>query len=90
MSKLFLTNGFKWIDPKEIDFNKYTSNSSNGWVHEVDIEYPKKLRELQNDYSLVADKIEIKRGMLSEYRLKSTNLYDIPVGNVKKLVPNLF
>ena len=90
MSKLFLTNGFKWIDPKEIDFNKYTSNSSNGWVHEVDIEYPKKLRELQNDYSLVADKIEIKRGMLSEYRLKSTDLYDIPIGNVKKLVPNLF
>ena len=90
MSKLFLTNGFKWIDPKEIDFNKYTSNSCNGWVHEVDIEYPKKLRELQNDYSLVADKIEIKRGMLSEYRLKSTDLYDIPIGNVKKLVPNLF
>ena len=90
MSNFFLTNGFKWIDPKEIDFNKYISNSFNGCVLEVDIEYPKELRDLQNDYPLAADKIEIKREMLSEYRLKSTDLYDIPIGNAKKVVPNLF
>ena len=28
-SKSLPTSGFKWIDPKEFDFNKYTSNSSN-------------------------------------------------------------
>ena len=28
MSKSFSTTGFKWIDPKEFDLNKYTSNSS--------------------------------------------------------------
>ena len=29
MFKFFPTNGgFKWIDPKEFDLNKYTSNSS--------------------------------------------------------------
>ena len=28
MSKFLSTSGFKWIDPKEFDLNKYTSNSS--------------------------------------------------------------
>ena len=28
--------------------------------------------------------------MLSEYQLKISALYNIPVGNVKKLVPNFF
>ena len=28
--------------------------------------------------------------MLSEYQLKTTDLYNIATGNVKKLVPNLF
>ena len=90
MSKFLPISGFKWIDPKELDLNRYTSNSSKGCVLEVDLEYPKELRELRNDYSLALDKIEIKREMLSEYQLKFADLYNIPVGNVKKLVPNLF
>ena len=28
--------------------------------------------------------------MLFEYQLKIANLYNIPIGNVKKLVPNSF
>ena len=54
--------------------NKYTSHSSKGCVLEVDLEYPKELRELHNDYPLAQDKIEIKREMLSEYQLKITEL----------------
>ena len=57
MSKFVETGSFKWIDTKEFDLNKYTSNSSKGCVLEVDLEYAKKLQELQelrNDY-LLAD-----------------------------------
>ena len=57
MSKFLFRNFL----PKEFDLNKYTSNSSKGCVLEVDFEYPKELHELQNDYPLAADKIEIKR-----------------------------
>ena len=57
---------------------------------EVYLEYPKELQELHNDYHLAPDKIEIKREILSEYQLKITDLYNIPFGNVKKLVPKLF
>ena len=57
MYKFLPTSGFKWIDPKEFDLNKYTSNSSKGCVLEVDLEYPKELQELHNDYPLAPDKI---------------------------------
>ena len=39
---------------------------------------------------LAPDKIEIKREMLSEYQLKIAYLYNIWIGDVKKLVPSLF
>ena len=90
MSKFLPTNGFKWIDPKEFDLKKYTSNSSKGCVLEVDLEDPKELHELRNDYPLALDKIEIKREIMSEYQLKIADLYNIPIGNVKKLVPKFF
>ena len=65
-SKFLPKSGFKWINPKESDLNKYTSNSSKGCVLKVDLEYPKELHKLHNDYPLAADKIEIKRVMLSK------------------------
>ena len=68
MSKFLPRSGFKWIDPKEFGLNKYTSNSSKGCVLKVDLEYPKELQELYNDYPLAPDKIEIKRKM-SDYQL---------------------
>ena len=70
--------------------NKYASNSSKRCVLEIDLECPKELRKLHNDYPLAPDKIEIKREMLSEYQLKIANLYNIPIGSIKKSVPNFF
>ena len=61
-----------------------------GCVPQVDLECLKELRELHNDFPLTPDKIEIKREMLSEYQLKIADLYNIPIGNVKKLLPNFF
>ena len=66
MSKLLRTSGFKWINTKEFDLNKYTSNSLKRCLLEVDLEYPKELRELHYDYPLAPDKIEIKKEMLSD------------------------
>ena len=55
MSKLLPTSNFKWIDPKDFDLNKYSSNRSKG------LEYPKELCELRNDYHLAPGKVEIKK-----------------------------
>ena len=45
MSKFLLTSGFKWIDPEEFDWNKY-SNSSKGCVLEMDLEYHKRIMRI--------------------------------------------
>ena len=43
MSKFLPTSGFKWIDPKNVDSSKYSSNSFKRCALEVDLEYPKEL-----------------------------------------------
>ena len=53
-----------------MDLNKYTNNNSKRHVLEVDLEYPKELSKLHNDYPLAPDKVEIQREILSEYQLK--------------------
>ena len=55
MSKLFPTNGFTRIDPKDFDLNEYTNNSSEGCVLKVDLEYPKELFEVLNNCLLAPD-----------------------------------
>ena len=57
MSKFLPTSGFKSIDPKEFDCNKYVSNNSKRCILEVGLEYPKGLRELHYDYPLAPNKI---------------------------------
>ena len=90
MSKFLPKNGFKWIDPTGFHLNKDTGNISKGSVLEVDVEYPKELQELHNDYPLALDKIKIRREMLSGYKLKIADLHNISIGDFKKLVPNFF
>ena len=70
--------------------NKYTCNNSKGCVLEVDLEYPKEFRGLHNDYPLAPDKIEFTKEMLSEHQLMISDLNNISIGNVKKLVPKVF
>ena len=82
MSKFLPTSGFKWIDPNKFDLSKYTSHSSKGCVLEVDFEYPKEFGELHND--------PLARKMVPEYQLKIADFYNIPIGNIKKLVPKFF
>ena len=52
--------------------------------YKVDLEYPKELRELENDSPLAPNKIEIKEKRLSSYLLKISDLYNIPIGSAKK------
>ena len=50
MTKFLRTGGFKWTDPKDFDSNKYNSNSSKGYALVADLDYPKELCQLHNDY----------------------------------------
>ena len=56
---------------------------------EVDLEYPEELHELHNDFSLAPEKLPVSSDMLSKYCKKIADEYEIKVGDVKKLIPNL-
>ena len=60
-----------------------------GCFLEVDLEYPEELHELHNDFPLAPEKLAVSSDMLSKYCKKIADKYEIKVGNVKKLIPNL-
>ena len=60
-----------------------------GYILEVDLEYPRELHGLHNDYPLAPEKLEISQNMLSKYCFNIANKYGIKIGGVNKLVPNL-
>ena len=82
---------FKWVknaDEIEQNLTKIKSNSSTGYILEVDLEYPKNLYCEHNDYPLAQEKINIQKEWLSDYCLKIANEHNINIGTVKNLVPN--
>ena len=47
------TGNFKWMTNKEIrkiDLEKYGTDGKKGLISEVDLEYPKELHDIHNDY----------------------------------------
>ena len=85
VSTYFRNKQVNLIDPTDFGSNKYSSNSLKGCVLKVDLEYPKELQELNDDYyALAPDKQEIKEKMLYSYQLTTADLYKIYIGNVKK------
>ena len=63
--------------------------SDIGYILEVDLEYPKKLHKLHNNYPLDPEKLAVTSDMLSKYCKEIADKYEIKVVDVKKLIPNL-
>ena len=81
--------GFKWL--KNVDgFNvmSISEKSSKVYILEVDLQYPDKLHDSHNDYSLAPEKLAVSYEMLSDYCKEIADEYGIKVGDVKKLIPN--
>ena len=92
MSQYLPTGNFKWMSKKKIDkldLAKYKDDSKRGLILEVDLEYPKELHDLHNEYPLAPEKIRVTEDMLSNYCEKIAAKYNISAGLVSKLIPNL-
>ena len=62
----------KWvrnIDKIKQKLMNIKSNSSTGYILEVDLEYPQELHDIHNDYPLEPEKINIPKEWLSDYCL---------------------
>ena len=92
MSQYLPTGDFKWLTEKQINnlnLAKYEEDSNKGLILEVDLEYPKELHDLHNDYPLGPEKIKLTEDMLSDYCKEIANKYKISTGLVHKLIPTL-
>ena len=92
MSQYLPAGGFKWMKQEHIDkldLGKYKEDSKKGLILEVDLEYPKELHDLHNDYPLGPEKVKVTEDMLSDYCKKIAEKYGISVGLVSKLIPTL-
>ena len=90
MSKYLPCGRFKWLkNIDKFDIMSINDKSPIGYFLEVDLEYPDELHELHNDYPLAPEKLAVSSDMLSKYCKKTADKYEIKVGDVKKLIPNL-
>ena len=69
MSQYLPTGGFKWMSEKQINkinLAQYNEDSNKGLLIEVDLEYPKELHDNHNDYPVAAERVCVKKDMLSD------------------------
>ena len=86
MSQSLPYSDFKWkTRNKDGKFDK--RQKGNGWILEVDLEYPKHLHKLHNNYPLAPEKLSVKEEWLSSYQ--TDLLENKSMINITKLVPNL-
>ena len=90
MSEYLPHERFKWSkNVDEFDVMSINEKRLIGYLLEVDLQYPDKLHELHNDYPLAPETLAVSSDMLSKYCKKIADKYEIKVGDVKKLIPNL-
>ena len=88
MSQYLPMGNFKWMGDKKIkkiDLGKYKEGGKKGLILEVDLEYPKKIHDLHNDYPVCPEKFRVSNDTLSGYCKKIAEKYNISIGLVSKL-----
>ena len=64
------TGDFDWMTQEEIDrldVKAVPDDGEDGYILEVDLEYPPDLHNIHNDYPLAPERIKVSRDMLSPY-----------------------
>ena len=89
MSQPLPTGGFQWVDDCDRlteTIIEHPTDSREGYILEVDLEYPGELHVAHNAYPLAPERMTVKKEWMSDYQ---HGLLDAGV-EVEKLVPNLY
>ena len=90
MSEYLPYEGFKWLKYVDgFDVMSISKKSLIVYFLEFDLQCPDELHELHNDYPLAPEKYAVSSDMLSKYCKKLADKYEIKVGDIKKIIPNL-
>lgn len=72
-----------------VNLADYKEDSKKGLLLEVDLDYPHKLHNLDNEFPLARQKINVEKDMLSNYCESIRQKYNITIRQVKRLIPTL-
>ena len=93
MSQALPTHGFYWLTEADItgvDFMSVPYDAEEGYILEVDINYPRNLHDKHADYPLAPESLKITKDMLSPYSISVATELEQNMGDVTKLTPNLY
>ena len=89
MSQPLPTGGFRWVedcDGLAGTIKDQPADGPEGFILEVDLEYPRELHDEHNAYPLAPERIVVQKDWMSEYQ---HGLLGVASAEVEKLVPNL-
>ena len=90
MSEYLPYKEFKWLENvDELDVMSIDEKNDVGYILEVDLKYLDELHDLHNDYPLAPERLTVTNDILSKYCEEIADKYEIKVGDVKTLIPNL-
>ena len=90
MSEYLPYGEFEWLKSvDELDVMSINKKSDVGYILKVGLKYHNELHQLHNDYPLAPEKLFVTNDILSNYCKSIADKYEIKVGDVKKLIPNL-
>lgn len=68
MSQALPVSDFEWLEPDEYpDATQIPDDGVDGYIFEVDLDYPQCLHDLHNDYPLAPERFKVTDDMLSAY-----------------------
>ena len=73
-------------DCDKISITEHPEDSQEGYILEVDLDYPQELHDAHNAYPLAPERMVVKKEWMSDYQI---SLLGVGAQEVEKLVPNL-
>ena len=91
MSQYLPTGGFRWVDDGQQpakNIAEQPADDPEGYILEVDLEYPEDLHDAHNAYPLAPERLMVQKKWMSEYQHNFLGVGEAPT-EIEKLVPNL-
>ena len=68
MSQFLPTGGFQWANP-QLGIANHPADAPEGYILEVDLEYPEELHGAHNTYPLAPERMVVKKEWMLEYQI---------------------